>query len=67
MAGKDDNASAAEGGSEKALENEIESLTGILSDLEKKVNRINSVDVSKKLMIVGVMTSLNYSVFSLKT
>jgi hypothetical protein len=39
LAGKDENASAAEGGSQKAPEDEIEALTGILGDLEKKVNR----------------------------
>uniref|UniRef100_A0A0E0LGJ7 Tetratricopeptide SHNi-TPR domain-containing protein n=1 Tax=Oryza punctata TaxID=4537 RepID=A0A0E0LGJ7_ORYPU len=38
LAGKDDNASAAEGGSEKsAPEGEIEQLSGILSELEKKL------------------------------
>lgn len=38
LAGKDDNASAADGGSEKsAPEGEIEQLSGILSELEKKV------------------------------
>ncbi|TVU40693.1 hypothetical protein EJB05_14163 [Eragrostis curvula] len=38
LACKDDSASAAEGGSEKStLDNEIELLTGILSDLEKKL------------------------------
>jgi nuclear autoantigenic sperm protein len=37
LAGKDDNASAAEGVLEKAQEDEIESLTGILGDLEKKL------------------------------
>ncbi|GJN10424.1 hypothetical protein PR202_ga28515 [Eleusine coracana subsp. coracana] len=37
LAGKDDNASVAEGRSEKSLADEIESLTGILSDLEQKV------------------------------
>ncbi|BAF20707.1 uncharacterized protein [Oryza sativa Japonica Group] len=38
LAGKDDNASAADGGSEKsAPEGEIEQLSGILSELEKKL------------------------------
>jgi hypothetical protein len=51
LAGKDDNASAAEGVSEKAQEDEIELLTGILGDLEKKVSRINSVHLNKQLML----------------
>jgi hypothetical protein len=51
LAGKDDNASAAEGVSEKAQEDEIESLTGILGDLEKKVSRIDSVHLNKQLML----------------
>lgn len=44
LAGKADNASAVEGGSEKsALEDEIELLTGILTELEKKVNNLDFV------------------------
>ncbi|KAK3124321.1 hypothetical protein QOZ80_7BG0584980 [Eleusine coracana subsp. coracana] len=45
LAGKDDNASVAEGQSEKSLADEIESLTGILSDLEQKLEDLKQASL----------------------
>ncbi|XP_062187934.1 uncharacterized protein LOC133891240 [Phragmites australis] len=59
LAGKDDNVSAAEGGSEKsALEDEIELLTGILTELEKKLEDLEQAMSTPSSSIDEIMRTI---------